>query len=96
MNDFEIKIEDGSERIDEFSLGLNIKSLILHFNGVKFSAGSGKGWTDADLDALTRQYILTGYPVGKIIHVYGLQKSSKGAIRLPKFGEIRIDKHISD
>ena len=35
-------------------------------------------------------------PVGKIFRVYGLEKDSKGSIRLPKFGEQRHDKDEAD
>lgn len=74
-----------------------ITALAFNYKGNGFYAGSGKGWTDAKLDKLTADYCAGGsYPVGQIIHVYGLQESSKGVIRLPKFAEIRIDKEKAD
>jgi len=35
-------------------------------------------------------------PLGNVYHVYALQESSKGKLRLPKVGERRHDKEISD
>lgn len=61
----------------------------------------GKGWTHEDAQAMWLALNGFGYtnsfnPIGEIFAVTGLQYSSKGLIRLPKVGELRIDKDEAD
>lgn len=83
--------EDGGKYADL------IGALKFEYKGLPFNAGLGKGW-----DVPRQLYETLAYKkdpteiVGKLWHVYGLQVSSKGVIRLPKVAEKRIDKTISD
>jgi ATP-dependent DNA ligase len=70
-----------------------IAGLCFKYKGKPFTAGLGKGWTDE----VQRHYSANRQEVvDSIWHVYGLQVSSKGVIRLPKVAEKRIDKVVSD
>ena len=74
-----------------------IGALYFEYNGKRFSADLGKGWTDEKRDALTARAVgFNDEVTGKIFHVKGLQISSKGVVRLPKVQEERIDKHVAD
>lgn len=74
-----------------------IGALYFEYNGKLFSADLGKGWTDEKRDALTARAVgFNDEVTGKIFHVKGLQISSKGAVRLPKVQEERIDKTVAD
>lgn len=67
------------------------------YKGKPFTAGLGKGWDVPRMRTETSLYKLNSSNiVGKLWHVYGLQESSKGVIRLPKVAERRVDKTISD
>lgn len=63
-------------------------------DGKTLKAMLGKGYTHEDAKRMWRNYHDT--PEGLIYRVYGLQDSSKGKIRLPKVGELRIDKEVPD
>ena len=67
-------------------------------DGQTIKAMLGKGWTH---DIAERMWKNVGYefrkgPVGQVFKVYALQESSKGKLRLPKVGELRIDKTDPD
>lgn len=76
-----------------------VANLIFKWHGTQtVKAMLGKGWSHDDA---TRMYneIKNGGElnvIGRIFSVYGLQDSSKGKIRLPKCGELRHDKEVSD
>lgn len=62
-----------------------------------FTAGLGKGWDYPRMKRETEAYQRNSKNiVGELWHVYGLQESSKGVIRLPKVAEKRVDKTIPD
>lgn len=66
-------------------------------NDKPFWADLGKGWDDAQREALTHEFLLDRKNVvGKIFKVKALQISSKGVLRLPKVEEMRIDKFDQD
>ena len=74
-----------------------IAKLKFEYKGLPFSAGLGKGWDKPRQHKETESYLCNSRSiVGQLWHVYGLQESSKGVIRLPKVAEKRIDKTISD
>lgn len=84
-----------------------IANLIFKWKGNKeIKCMLGKGWTHEDakdmyqtikhIEAGLYDTSLNGSPVGKIFQVYALQESSKGKLRLPKVGELRIDKDEPD
>lgn len=66
-------------------------------NDTEIKAMLGKGWTHLDAEMMweNRNYHKLS-PIGKIFHVHALQESSKGKLRLPKVGELRIDKTVAD
>lgn len=84
----------------------HVANLLFHYkNGKTVKAMLGKGWTHKDAKDMfysikfEEQYgdDFKGHsPIGKIFHVYGLQESSKGVIRLPKVSELRHDKTEPD
>ena len=89
-----IGYEEGTGKYE----GLVANLLFRYKNGLIVKAMLGKGWTHTD----ARQMFLDLHPlcdknpIGKIFHVYGLQESSKGIIRLPKVSEMRHDKTEPD
>jgi len=63
-------------------------------NGDVIKAMLGKNYTHMDAEVMFSD---PGYsPEGHVYRVYGLQDSSKGKIRLPKVGELRVDKATPD
>lgn len=58
----------------------------------------GKGWTHDDAAEMFFSVLADNAdsPIGKIFQVYALEESSKGKLRLPKVGEKRFDKDVSD
>jgi hypothetical protein len=63
-------------------------------DGDVIKAMLGKNYTHMDAEVMFSD---PGYsPEGQVYRVYGLQDSSKGKIRLPKVGELRIDKATPD
>lgn len=74
-----------------------IAGLDFMWKGKRFTAGLGKGW---DLDTMKVHTAAwqqdEANAVGKIWKVTALQESSKGVLRLPKVGEMRIDKEKAD
>lgn len=87
--------------------GLVANLLFRYKNGLVVKAMLGKGWTHQDAQGMFNcikrghtgnedGYLPWSYPIGKIFHVYGLQESSKGIIRLPKVSELRHDKCKAD
>lgn len=59
----------------------------------------GKGWTHQDAEDMFYDIVVQNSalsPIGKIFQVYALEESSKGKLRLPKVGEKRFDKEVSD
>lgn len=78
-----------------------VANLIFEWKGGKtIKCMLGKGWTH---DMAREMYVETckmgfskGSPLGKIFQVYALEESSKGKLRLPKVGEQRFDKEVSD
>lgn len=79
-----------------------IAALEFEYNGNKFKADLGKGWTDERRAALTNDYnnrdlFEDTNPVGKIWEVKALDISSTGkALRLPKVVRARWDKDEPD
>lgn len=76
-----------------------VANLIFKWKGGKsIKAMLGKGWTHADAERMYHEIKHGGElnVIGKIFAVSGLMESSKGAIRLPKVGELRIDKFEPD
>ena len=70
-----------------------IAKLGFTYKGKKFYAGAGAGWNmDALADLTSNWRADEASIIGTTWHVHGLQESSKGVIRLPKFYEQRIDK----
>ena len=69
-----------------------VANLFFRWRDGNIKCSSGKGWTAEKLLELYR----TNGAVGKVFRVKGLQDSSKGKIRLPKFCEIRHDKVDAD
>lgn len=78
-----------------------VANLIFNWKGGKeIKCMLGKGWTH-DMARKMFVDIHTGPnfhldTVGKIFQVYALEESSKGKLRLPKVGEQRFDKEVSD
>lgn len=73
--------------------------LFRYKNNLTVTAMLGKGWSHNDARNMYEQlkHIEAGgqFPnhyIGQVFHVYGLQESSKGIIRLPKVSELRHDK----
>jgi ATP-dependent DNA ligase len=67
-------------------------NLIFKWKGTKtIKCMLGKGWTHDDA-----AYFWTNPPIGSVFQVYALEESSKGLLRLPKVGEKRFDKDVSD
>lgn len=68
-------------------------------DGQTIKAMLGKSYTHEDAKVMwesrEHRYNLLN-PIGHIFTVYGLQDSSKGKIRLPKVGELRMDKDEPD
>lgn len=63
----------------------------------RFTAGLGKGWDVDTMKVHTAAWQEDEFNVvGKIWKVTALQESSKGVLRLPKVGEMRIDKEQAD
>ena len=70
-----------------------IAKLGFTYKGKKFYAGAGAGWNmDALADLTSNWRADPSSIIGTTWRVHGLQESSKGVIRLPKFCEQRIDK----
>ena len=67
-------------------------------DGKTIKCSLGKGWTHDMVREMWQDYMIggTGNPIGCIFQVYALEESSKGKLRLPKFGELRHDKVDSD
>lgn len=75
-------------------------------DGKTIKAMLGKGWTHDDAEEMyniIKDFVphftnvdIVGNPIGAVFHVYALQESSKGKLRLPKVGEKRIDKVVAD
>lgn len=84
----------------------HVANLLFRYkNGKVVKAMLGKGWTHKDAEQMYKACYLVEnglcednalHPVGKVFHVYGLQESSKGVIRLPKVSELRHDKSEPD
>ncbi len=67
------------------------------WKGKRFTAGLGKGWDVDTMKVHTAAWQQDeSNVVGKIWKVTALQESSKGVLRLPKVGEMRIDKEQAD
>lgn len=73
-----------------------IAALAFQYKGNHFWADLGKGWDDSARKGMTESHENGHGPIGKMFHVYGLQESSKGVIRLPKVAEQRFDKEVPD
>jgi len=85
-----------------------IANLLFRWKGDKIiKAMLGKGWTHEDAEEMYQNctyqdmvdmpgYMHKDSPVDQIFQVYALQESSKGKLRLPKVGERRHDKEVSD
>jgi ATP-dependent DNA ligase len=70
-------------------------------NGETIKCMLGKGWTHEAAGQMFYDIIAgsedeISHPIGKIFQVYALDESSKGKLRLPKVGELRIDKEEPD
>jgi len=75
-------------------------------DGKEVKCPLGKGYTHEDAKGMWQTYkhveaglhdtSINGTPIGQIFEVYALQESSKGKLRLPKVGELRIDKTEAD
>jgi ATP-dependent DNA ligase len=82
----------GTGKMDGLIAGLKFE-----WEGKPFTAGLGKGW---DLEFQKVQTMAWSQDefnvVGQIWRVTALQESSKGVLRLPKVGEMRIDKQQAD
>jgi len=69
--------------------------------GREIKAMLGKGWTHDMAEQMFNSIQLKDpvspyYPLGYVFQVYALEESSKGVLRLPKVGEMRFDKEVSD
>lgn len=74
-----------------------IAGLDFMWKGKRFTAGLGKGWDVDTMKVHTAAWQQDETNViGKIWKVTALQESSKGVLRLPKVGEMRIDKEQAD
>ena len=74
-----------------------IAGLKFSWKGKPFVAGLGKGWDEEYQKVQTMAFLQDEFNVvNQIWHVYALQESSKGVLRLPKVGEMRIDKREPD
>jgi len=74
-----------------------IAGLDFTWKGKRFTAGLGKGWDVDTMKVYTAAWQEDEFNViGKIWKVTALQESSKGVLRLPKVGEMRIDKEQAD
>ena len=74
-----------------------IAGLKFSWKGKPFVAGLGKGWDEEFQKVQTMAFLQDEFNVvNQIWHVYALQESSKGVLRLPKVGEMRIDKREPD
>jgi len=70
-----------------------IAGLKFLWQGKEFTAGLGKGWDTETQQAHTAAWLQNeSYVVGQVWRVTALQESSQGVLRLPKVGELRIDK----
>jgi hypothetical protein len=77
----------------------HITARIKYKDGVEIKADMGKGYTDEDrikFAKLFKKAKKGKTPVGQIFEVYALEEGSKGALRLPKVGELRHDKKKAD
>ena len=82
----------GTGKFEGLIAGLKFK-----WKGKPFVAGLGKGWDEEFQKVQTAAFLQDEFNVvNQIWHVYALQESSKGVLRLPKVGEMRIDKKESD
>lgn len=85
-----------------------VANLIFNWkDGKTIKAMLGKGWTHEMakemFDTLNYgnsvgmpEHAHKDSPIGKVFQVYALEESSKGKLRLPKVGERRFDKEVSD
>lgn len=74
-----------------------IAGLKFEWKGKQFTAGLGKGWDLEYQKVQTMAWLHDEFNVvNKIWRVTALQESSKGVLRLPKVGEMRIDKREPD
>lgn len=74
-----------------------IAGLDFMWKGKRFTAGLGKGWDVDTMKVHTAAWQQDeSNVVGQIWKVTALQESSKGVLRLPKIGEMRIDKEKAD
>lgn len=74
-----------------------IAGLTFEWKGKQFTAGLGKGWDLEYQKVQTMAWIQDEFNVvGQIWRVTALQESSKGVLRLPKVGEMRMDKNVAD
>ena len=74
-----------------------IAGLDFMWKGKRFTAGLGKGWDVDTMKVHTAAWQQDeANVVGKIWKVTALQESSRGVLRLPKVGEMRIDKEQAD
>ena len=74
-----------------------IAGLDFMWKGKRFTAGLGKGWDVDTMKVHTAAWQQDeSNVVGQIWKVTALQESSKGVLRLPKVGEMRIDKEQAD
>ena len=74
-----------------------IAGLKFLWEGKEFTAGLGKGWDAETQQAHTAAWLQNeSYVVGQVWRVTALQESSQGVLRLPKVGELRIDKVQAD
>ncbi|AIM51251.1 putative DNA ligase [Lelliottia phage phD2B] len=76
-----------------------VANLVFKWKGGKsIKVMLGKGWTHAQAEKMFNDIKFGGElnVIGKIFAVKALQESSKGVLRLPKAGELRHDKEVSD
>lgn len=74
-----------------------IAGLDFMWKGKRFTAGLGKGWDVDTMKVHTAAWQEDeSNVVGQIWKVTALQESSRGVLRLPKVGEMRIDKEQAD
>lgn len=74
-----------------------IAGLKFEWKGKPFTAGLGLGWDAEYQQVQTMAFLQDEFNVvNQIWHVYALQESSKGVLRLPKVAEMRIDKKEPD
>jgi len=104
--DYDLKCIDYEEGTGKYKG--KVANLIFAWKGGKtIKCMLGKGWThdmaaqmfvDATYGNIVdmQQHRHVDSPVGKIYQVYALEESSKGKLRLPKVGEQRFDKMVSD